>query len=192
MKTLEEILFNKDFDYEVFETLIELGRFSSIRNQLKKAQSLYNQPLDISTQVSIDVDRDQKASKVLNDIGCCLMIMDRPEEARYYLEKSLLIDKQLLVWERDIAVTLHELGCCSTRMDDHENAKDYLKKALEIKLRTSVEIDSALSVSLTLRELGYCFPKMNKIEEAKHCSDRSQQIINKHSSLENKIAEIAK
>ena len=76
--------------------------------------------MQIAQRISSDVDSDRGVAVTLHVLGRCLMEMDKYDEAKRCLDRSLQIDERIsssVDSDRGVAITLDELGCCLMKMD---------------------------------------------------------------------------
>ena len=183
LQMLERSSINAEYDYDLSETQIELGRILLWEKKTDIAMNHFNKALIIKQNRAVDVEYDREISEVLGELGKCMMQIDKLDDAKKYLQKSFQIYHQLSISNRDISIALHTFGCCLIKMDQLDDAKHCLDRSLKIDEQTSLDVNSDRSLSVTLHELGCCLMEMDQLDDAKHCLDRSLK-INEQTSLD--------
>ena len=76
----------------------------------------------------------------LHTIGRYLNQMNKPSDAREYLERAVIIEQKIssnVSTDRSVALSFLEIGRCLIRNNNLSDGKNYLEKALKIQRRIS-------------------------------------------------------
>ena len=108
-------------------------------------------------------------SKSQQNIGYCLMELNRLTEAFDYFKQSLDTKKRIspgVDTDLDISMSVQSIGRCLMKMNKLTEAHNYFRQSLEIKQQLSQNVDLDREISITFNDIGRCLIKMNKLKEA--------------------------
>ena len=163
-------LSSKSIEIQNKKKLLNFKNFNEIREYYETFIYLLKEP---------ELNKNNKVSVALYEIGTCMLQKDKPTEAMNYFQNSLEIDKRLSDDPQDdlnISVTLHSIGECLMKMDKPIEAMDQFQKSLEIVERLSGDPQNDGSLSVILHSIGKCLMKMDKPIEAMDQFQKSLQI----------------
>ena len=81
--------------------------------------------MQISERISFDVDSDRDVSITLHQLGRCLMEMNKLDEAKQCLDRSLQIKQRIssdVDSDRQVSNTLHVFDRCLMKMNKLDEA----------------------------------------------------------------------
>ena len=148
-----------------------LKNFDEIMKQFETDTNSYNK--------FIDFDIFESSAKTLHEIGCCLLNMNKHNEALEYLQRAMKIKEQVssdLNTDKSFAITLHEIGRCLLNMNKHDEALEYLERAMKIKEQMLLDLNTDKSFARTMHTIGSCLLGMNKHDEALEYLQRAMKI----------------
>ena len=139
----------------------------SYGNKIHSNSRSHKSETTIETQASkepilICFKLDYHFAPSLQDIGLCLLMMNRFDEALDYLNRSLDEFKKIspkIDSDHDIACVLSSVGLCLIQMNDFNKAIECLKQSEEILENSLSEIDSDFDMINILTNFGICFMK---------------------------------
>ena len=121
------------------------------------------------TYKTLDEQNDGKIAIILNDIGNCLIEMQRYDDALICLKQSLQIRRNISLDERkdgNIAITLNNVGECLMAMQRYDDALIHLKQSLEIYRNTLLDKRKDGNIASTLNNVGICLMEMQRYDDA--------------------------
>ena len=149
-----------------------------------------------AANTNFDGDKTNDLSDNFFGIGLELLEMNKFTDAKEYLEKSLIIKKQIssdVATDKDMAITLYKLGQCLIKMNKFTEANFYLEKALQIRQQITSNLATDSEIADTFHKIGRCLIEMNKLTDAKDYLEEALKIERRISSdvdTEKHIAEI--
>ena len=163
-------LASKSIDIENEKNLLNFENLNEIREYYETFIYHLKEP---------ELNKNNKVSVALYEIGTCMIKMDKPSAAKDYFQKSLEIDKRLSgdpQNDLNISVTLHSIGECLMAMDKPTEAMDHFQKSLQIDKRLSGNPQNDKSLSVTFHSIGECLMEMDKPNEAMDYFQKSLKI----------------
>ena len=115
----------------------------------------------------------------LQNIGYCLLDMNKHDEALEYLQRAMKVKEQVsldLTTDESFATTLNNIGYCLLNMNKHDEAFEYLQRAMKIQEQVSLDLTTDKSFATTLNNIGYCLLDLNKHDEAFEYLQREMKI----------------
>ena len=169
------------------------GHLSSIKAH-DDALEFYEATLKMYRNVSLDEPKDGNIAMTLNNVGLCLMEMQRYGDALDHLKRSLEIYKNIWLDEPkdgNIAGTLNNVGLCWMKMQRYGDALIHLKQSLEIYRNISLDVPKDGKIAITLNNVGSCLMEMQRYGDALDHLKRSLEIYRNISLDESKDTHIA-
>ena len=159
------------------------------------ALEFYETTLEFYRNISLDEQKDDNIAETLNNVGRCLIKMQRYGDALTYLTQSLEIYRNISFDERkdrNIARTLNNVGRCLMKMQRYGDALTHLKQSLEIDRNISLDERKDGNIAKTLNNVGKCMIKMQRYDDALTHLKQSLEIYRNISFDERKDGNIAK
>ena len=133
------------------------------------ALEFYEATLEMYRSVSLDEPKDGNIASTLNNVGLCLMEMQRYGDALIRLKQSLEICRNISLDEPkdgNIASTLNNVGNCLMEMQRYGDAFIHLKQSLEIYRNISLDEPKDGNIASTLNNVGNCLMEMQRYGDA--------------------------
>ena len=207
----------KEFDFdkciELLETSVDIKYVSTksdsitdnklillLADHLKSIEAhddafeFYIATLEIYQNISLDERKDGNIAMTLNNVGLCLMEMQRYGDALIHLKQSLEIYTNISLDERkdnNIARTLNSVGNCLMEMQRYGDALDHLKQSFKIYRNLSLDERKDGNIALTLNDVGNCLMEMQRYGDALFHLKQSLEIKKNVSLDERKDGNIA-
>ena len=158
---------------------------SNLKNDVKMIKTLADHLRSINAyddafefyETTLEIHEDKPSGKwnnsgiagTLNNIGICLMRMQRYNDALIHLKQSLEINRNITLDERkdgSIASTLNNVGNCLKKMQRYDDAFIHLKQSLEINRNITLDERKDGSIATTLNNVGMCLMRMQRYDDA--------------------------
>ena len=118
---------------------------------------------------ALDERKESEIAIILNNIGNCLIKMQRYDDALIHFKQSLEMYRNISFDERNdgnIATTLNNVGDCLMEMQRYDDALIHLKQSLEIHRNTSFDERKDCGIARTLNNVGNCLRNMQLYDDA--------------------------
>jgi tetratricopeptide (TPR) repeat protein len=150
--------------------MIRIAAYHAYRARFMEAELLYQQTLDLCTQVLHD--EHSLTAEVLLRLGTLYMEQGRFEKAKSLLQRGLHIREHLSGSKHsDVADALNRIATLYSNQNKYEEAKLYFQRALRIREQVP---DSKFAASLN--SLANLYARQGKYEEAEPLLQRALQI----------------
>ena len=163
----------------------------SLANQLLSTKAhddaleFYETTLEMYRTVSLNERKDGNIANTLNNVGYCLMEMQRYGDALDHFKQSLEIKRNISLDEpKDgnvccVAMTLHNVGSCLMKMQRYGDAFMHLKHSLKIFRKISLDERKDGNIANTLINFGSCLMEMQRYGDALDYLKQSLEIYRK-------------
>ena len=133
------------------------------------ALEFYETTLEIHKDKPSGEWNNSDIASTLNNVGTCLMEMQRYDDALIHLKQSLEIDRNITLDERkdgNIATTLNKVGNCLKKMQRYDDAVIHLKQSLEIHRNITLDERKDGRIACRLNNVGACLMEMQRYDDA--------------------------
>ena len=162
------LVFGKMEDINFIETHEEKSK-SNVLKYLKNFDEIMKQYETAKKLNKVITSSDKVLAKAFYEIGCCLLDMNKHDEAMEYLQRAMKIQKQMsldLTIDKSFARTLHNIGRCLLDINKHNEALEYLQQAQIIYKNVLKDLNTNKLFATTLHTIGRCLLNMNKHDQA--------------------------
>ena len=138
-------------------------------NAYDDALEFYETTLEIHKDEPNGECNNGNIATTLNNVGRCLMKMQRCDDALIHLKQSLEINRNITLDERkdgSIARTLNNVGNCLMKMQRYDDALNHLKQSLEIMRNISFDERKDGNIAGALNNVGSCLMEMQRYDDA--------------------------
>ena len=114
-----------------------------------------------------------------HDIGCCLLLLHKPNNAIEYFENALEIKQNITIdasKDKCIGVTLHQIGFCYSELQNYTDALKYLNRSLQIHQNATLSKDTK-QIGVLWYSIGRCHNHLQNYNKALTVLNRSLQIL---------------
>ena len=178
-------------DVKIIKTLADHLR--SI-NAYDDALEFYETTLEIHKDKPSGEWNNDDIADTLNNVGICLMDMQRYDDALIHLKQSLEIYRNISLDERKdgcIAMTLENVCRCLIKMQRYDDALIHLKQSLEIYRNITLDERKDGNIARTRINSGTCLIEMQRYDDALIHFKQSLEIYRNISLDERKDGNIA-
>ena len=185
-------------------TTIELTSLKKLADRLY-LEKIYDEALEFYrlllvhyTLKSSDESIHENIAKAHNDIGKCLLSLDRLQEALNKFEQAMEIFQKITqdsLHDRYIGMVLNNIGLCLMEKNQQEEALTYLEKSLQILQITTHEQQTDSDIALRLNNIGLCWMEMRNYNKALKFFEQSltiKQIVSIDQQKDRDVADTLK